>query len=120
MMRFVNLTHIPPSSMAVATTDSPSRNSGKSSTTRTEANVPRGDSLVYSEDSQDQRSLLSAAVKGAGNRSTTKQKSSIVPTKMNEPKKNCCQNQRPVSHNDSIISHDSFNEKSKNACCTIQ
>ena len=66
------------------------------------ANVSRGDSLAYSDDSQDQRNLIKPQP--------------VV------PRKQCCKDSHTVEEvknmNDSMMSDESF--KSKAACCVIQ
>jgi hypothetical protein len=91
--------------------DSPGRISANDFSNRASsnaANLSRGDSLAYSEDSMDQKNLIM----GPG-RAGTKQ---------------CCQHPSPETGpntmrpkvNDSLMSDDSLREKSKAACCVIQ
>lgn len=121
--------------MAIAAMDSPGTHSNKGETNRGSPQilVSRGDSLVYSEDSQDQRSLLSAAVKASAYpsfqstqpiqlRSTGNSQSQREYIHDPVLKRPCCQNKaknsRPVD--ESLISQDSLHDKGKTACCVIQ
>ncbi len=121
--------------MAIVATDSPGSHSskkGEPNRCASQGSVSRGDSLVYSEDSQDQRSLLSAAVKGSGY--TTSQynqnherhvKNDSQQRQYNSEhvvlKRPCCQHKTNThSMNESVVSEDSLNEKGKTACCVIQ
>lgn len=100
--------------------DSPGRQSVNDFSNRASsqaANVSRGDSLAYSEDSQDHRTPLN--LKGLSVPSRPSERPT-GPAKRSgeEVNKPSCQNKRPI--NDSMMSDDSIREGNKAACCVLQ
>lgn len=99
--------------------DSPGRQSVNDFSNRASsqaANVSRGDSLAYSEDSQDHRTPLNW--KGLSRPSRPIERPAAPARVYAEKVKKPCQNKRPI--NDSMMSDDSIREGSKAACCVLQ
>ena len=116
--------------------DSPSRHSANEFSNRASSNavnVSRGDSLAYSDDSQDQRNLLRGQSAVSKQGASTKE---YVPstTNVGAPvasaddrnsgpvlKKPICKTKTPTAGGNDSMSEDSLQEEqSKRACCTIQ
>ena len=99
--------------------DSPGRTSGNGQQSNRTLNDSRGDSLVYSEDSQDQQNLLQSKGSSAFQSSLGKR----TPTPKTVPAGNDVL--KLAKHNrssglDSMTSEDSLQETSRRACCVIQ
>ena len=115
--------------------DSPSRHSANEFSNRASSNavnVSRGDSLAYSDDSQDQRNLLrgqsAVSKQGASTKeyvpSTTNVGAPVASADRNSGpvlKKPICKTKTPTAGGNDSMSEDSLQEEqSKRACCTIQ
>ena len=115
--------------------DSPSRHSANEFSNRASSNavnVSRGDSLAYSDDSQDQRNLLrgqsAVSKQGASTKeyvpSTTNVGAPVASADRNSGpvlKKPICNTKTPTAGGNDSMSEDSLQEEqSKRACCTIQ
>ena len=99
--------------------DSPGRISANDFSNRASsnaANVSRGDSLAYSEDSMDQRNLIKGNGKPGGAKPCCQQRNN----QRNDEKIIRGQNVIKPPINDSLMSDDSLREKGKAACCVLQ
>ena len=111
-----------------ANADSPSRYSVNESNRG--MNVTRGDSLAYSEDSQDQRSLVLKGLSQADTRGNSVGTPKVTPAeKQPQPPKSAEVFKKPRNDNkggrnlhlnESQLSEESLQERSKAACCSIQ
>ena len=100
--------------------DSPGRQSLNEQSNRT-VNMSRGDSLAYSEDSQDHQNLLNSKAKTSSSFTAEREARLIEKGKIFKGPNECCHAKQPKqSMNESMNSEDSLQETSKRACCVIQ
>ena len=104
-------------SVGATATDSPGRYSLNESSKG--INVTRGDSLAYSDDSQDPKTLILRGIKyHSTNPVSTGNKRTEITSVFKQPRAEHKLSSRSL--NDSQMTEDSIRDRSKSACCVVQ